>query len=231
MVNQNRSLSGRRYLFAAVLTLLIFSLGVMLGMVIEGKRVAVINEKANEQRLDFNSIQLQYEYINQLSLEKNCDALAKSFDNNVNTLEDTREKLESYHGQASVNKAEFDLIRREYTIAQFNYWLFAKKYKKLCNADIATILFFYDDEDKCNRCSDQGYILSYLKKTFGDRLLNFAIYGRYEDEPMVGIIKTAYGINEYPTLVIEDVAFDGFMAVDDVKEQVCLVINNTHEAC
>ena len=231
MVNPPRSLSGRRYLFAAVLTLLIFSLGLMLGLVIEGKRVAFIHEKTSEQNLDFSSLQLQYEYINQLSREKNCPALAKNFDENVNVLEDTRERLESYRDQSSVNKAEFEVIRRDYTIAQFNYWLFAKKYKSLCNANITTILFFYDDDDKCGECSNQGYVLSYLKNVSGDQLLNSAIYGKYEVEPMVGIIKTTYEVNEYPTLVIEDETFVGFMSADGLKEQICEVINNTHEAC
>ena len=211
----------RRYIFAGILTLLIFTLGLMLGLVIEGKRVEVIQEQANEQRLDLNSLQLQYAYINQLAQEKNCPALAKSFDKNVNTLESTRIKLENYYNGASVNKAEFDIIRRDYTIAQFNYWLFAKKYKSLCDADIVTVLFFYDDDDKCDTCSDQGFVLSYLKKIFEDKLLNFAIYGRYDSEPMVDILKSTYDIQRYPTLIIEDEKFEGFMDRTTLKNQLC----------
>ena len=231
MVNQQRSLSGRRYLLAAAITFLIFILGVMLGLVIEGKRVAVIQEESVEQRLDLSSLQLQYAYIDQLARENNCDAFSKNFNKDVEILESTRLRLESYYEQASVNKAELDLIRREYTIAQLNYWLLAKKYKALCNANISTVLFFYDENDKCNDCSEQGYVLTYLKDIFKDQLLVFAIYGKYESEPMIPILKKTYNIREYPSVVIEDDTFHGFMGTNDIKARLCLVINNTHEAC
>ena len=231
MVMHERSISKKRYIFAGVLTLLIFSLGVMLGLVIESKRVELTQKNAEEQRLDLSSLQLQYAYIDQLAQEKNCPALAKNFDKDVEVLEQTRATLENYYKASSVNKEEFKLIRREYTIAQFNYWLLAKKYKSLCNANLSTVLFFYDEEKKCPDCSDQGYVLTYLKNIFNDQLLVFAIYGKYEPEPMVEIIKRTYNISEYPTLVIEDDTFTGFMGEDEVKEQVCRVINNTHEAC
>jgi len=230
MVTFERNVHKRRYLLAALLTFLVFSMGLMLGLVIEGKRVEVSRERADEQRLDLGSLQLQYAYIDQLAQEGNCDALAKNFDKNINTLEESRVKLESYYDGAAVNKQEFDIIRREYTIAQFNYWLFAKKYKELCDAEIVTILFFYDDEEVCNKCNDQGFVLSYLKNIFEDDLLNFAIYGRYDAEPMVSILKNTYEVTQYPSLVIEDEKYEGFLDQDEVRTLICSNIQS-HEKC
>jgi len=228
---ERRPMNKRRYLLAALLTALIFTLGLMLGLVIEGKRVDISQQNANEQRLDLSSLQLQYAYIDQLAQEGNCPALAKSFDTNVNTLESTRIRLESYYNGASVNKDEFDVIRREYTIAQFNYWLFAKKYKDLCDADITTVIFFYDDDDKCDKCNDQGFVLSYLKNVFDEKLLNFAIYARYEDEPIVDIIRNTYDVTIYPTLIIEDEKVEGFLNRDDLKAMICSNLNDDHPEC
>src|SRR3989338_4537234 len=141
MVMVVRDISKRRYLVAGIITALVFVLGLMLGFVIEGKR------------LELGSLQLQYAYIDQLAQERNCNALAVNFGKNVNTLESARARLEDYYNGASVNKGDFEVVRRDYLIAQFNYWLFARKYQDLCRANIVTVLFFYDDDGRCSTCS------------------------------------------------------------------------------
>lgn len=226
-----RDISKRRYLIAGIITTLIFVLGLMLGLVIEGKRLEVSQAGSEKQRLELGSLQLQYAYIDQLAQERNCNALAVNFEKNVNTLESARARLEDYYNGASVNKGDFEFIRRDYLIAQFNYWLFARKYQDLCRASIVTVLFFYDDDSRCSTCSDEGFILSYLKSVFGDKLLNFAVYGRYDSEPMVGIIKGAYNVTSYPALVIQDEKHEGFVGRDELKGYICASLNNSHSAC
>ena len=231
MVTEPRTLNKKRYAFAAILTILIFTLGIMLGLIIEGKRFDLSQQRITEQRLDLSSLQLQYAYINQLTQEKNCPALTVSFNDNVNTLEQSRERLENYHKSASINKADFNLIKREYLIAQLNYWLLAKKYAQLCNASVTTILFFYDNEEDCNKCNDQGFILSYLKNTFKEQLLNFAIHGKQEQEPMVNILKDTHQINTYPTLIIQNQKIEGFINKEQLQKKICQNLNNHHPKC
>jgi hypothetical protein len=224
-----RPMSRRRYVMAGILTALIFSLGLLLGMVVEGQRVDFVQKQSNEQRLDISSLQIQYAFIDQLAQEMNCAALARSFDKNVHTLETTQAKLESYYDSASVKKEEFEFIRREYTLAQFNYWMFAKRYKDLCHANLTTVLFFY--ESKCDRCDDQGFVLSYLKNIFKERLLNFAINGGDSTEPMVEIIKSTYDVHTYPTLVIDGEKTEGFVSRDILLQKICIALNSTINEC
>ena len=231
MVADSRSFRKRRYVLAGVLTFLIFSLGLILGLVIEGKRVEFSQHRITEQRLDLSSLQLQYAYIDQLTQEKNCDALKVGFTENVDVLEESRVRLENYRQSSSVNRAEFEFIRRDYILAQFNYWLLAKRYNQICDAPVATILFFYDDEERCDRCNDQGFVLSHLKNVFDEQLLNFAIYGKYEKEPMVSIVGKTYDIDSYPTLVIDDEKIEGFVDIDRLKEIICSKLDGSHEAC
>src|SRR3989338_11451086 len=153
MVMVVRDISKRRYLVAGIITALVFVLGLMLGFVIEGKRLEASQSGSDAQRLELISLQLQYAYIDQLAQERNCNALAVNFEKNVNTLESARARLEDYYNGASVNKGDFEVVRRDYLIAQFNYWLFARKYQDLCRANIVTVLFFYDDDGRCSTCS------------------------------------------------------------------------------
>ncbi|MBA3064388.1 hypothetical protein FP803_03035, partial [Candidatus Woesearchaeota archaeon] len=64
-----RELNKKRYFIAALLTLFVFVLGLMLGLVIEGKRVQYIESMNRIEKLDYSSLQLQYAYIDQLSQE------------------------------------------------------------------------------------------------------------------------------------------------------------------
>lgn len=225
-----RAFKRRRYILAAALTLTIFLLGLMLGLVIESKRVAYVQDERAEQELDYSSLQLQYLYIDQLGQENNCDAVVKTFDRTVTDLERARTRLEEYSQRATVNRQEFELLQRDYTLAQIRYWLLARKTKNLCNTEFSTILYFFAPDEMCDSCNEQAFILTYLKKRMKDKLLNFVIMAEQE-EPMVDILKTTYNITKYPTLVIGDKKFSGFTPRSTILQELCREYTSEIEDC
>ena len=67
------------------------------------------------------------------------------FDNSIIELENNRERLDNYNKQSKVKQGDFDLLLREYTISQINFWLIAKNLKSSCSnsSDFVTIIYFY----------------------------------------------------------------------------------------
>ncbi len=227
---QQRPVSKKLYLIAFVITLGIFLLGMFLGLVIDSKRVSYVQTTAKQQVVDFNSLQLQYQYLNTLGEEKNCDALLKTFDRAIKALEDTRVRLEAYDRNSQINKDEYALLKREYTLAQFNYWFLAEKASKLCDEKISTILYFFSDEDTCPKCNEQAFVLTYLKKLFKDKLLNFAFDERLgEQEGIIAIMKTTYGMYEYPSLIVNGELVSGFTSAEQLLTRICPAHENIHE--
>ena len=226
-----RKYSKTRYLLTLLITCLIFVFGLMLGLVIEGARTSYLEEFSIRQALDYKSLQLQYQFIDQLGQEKNCDAISKTFDHAVESLENARTRLEDYDKDVTINKGDFDALKREYTLAQLRYWLLAKKTKTLCNMELSTILYFYSTKEKCPECEQQAFILTYLKKRFKDRLMNFAFDGEYEQEPMITILKDSYEIDQFPTIVIEDKKFGGLTDKDIILVEICKNYDPTLEDC
>jgi len=226
-----REVNKKRYFIAALLTLFIFILGLMLGLVIEGKRVQYIQSMNKIEKLDYSSLQLQYAYIDQLSQEKNCDAVSKTFESNVKSLIETSERLESYEQNANLNKKDLHALKREYILAQLNYWLLAKRTKKICNSDLVTILYFYSTDKECPDCGEQAFILTYLKNEFKDKLLIFALDSTYVDEPMIEMLKGQYGISRYPTLVIEGHVFEDFISKDKLLRAICPLYKEDIDYC
>ncbi|OIO61902.1 hypothetical protein COY26_01595 [Candidatus Woesearchaeota archaeon CG_4_10_14_0_2_um_filter_33_10] len=226
-----RELNKKRYFIAALLTLFIFTLGLMLGLVIEGKRVQYIQSLNKIEKLDYSSLQLQYAYIDQLSQEKNCDAVSKTFESSVKSLIETSERLENYEQNANLNKEDLYTLKREYILAQLNYWLLAQRTKKICNRDLVTILYFYSTDKECPDCGEQAFILTYLKNEFKDKLLIFALDSTYADEPMIEMLKNQYGITKYPTLVIEGHVFEDLVSKDNILKTICSLYEENIDYC
>ncbi|MBU1205092.1 MAG: hypothetical protein KKE93_04240 [Nanoarchaeota archaeon] len=226
-----REFNKKRYIIAALLTLSIFFLGLMLGLVIEGKRVQYIESMNRIEKLDYSSLQLQYAYIDQLSQEKNCDAVSKTFEKNILNLEEVRSRLENYERNANLNKKDFHTLKREYIIAQLNYWLLAQRTKKICDQDLVTILYFYSTDKECPDCGEQAFILTYLKNEFKDKLLIFALDSTYADEPMIEMLKDQHGISRYPTLIIEGHVFEDFIPKDGILRIICSLYKKDIDYC
>jgi hypothetical protein len=226
-----RKTSKEKYIVTALITGGIFLLGLMLGVVIEGKRVGYIDDISKTQNLDFSSIQLQYAFIDQLSQENNCEAVSTTFEKNIENLEATRARLESFDEDATLNKKEFDILKREYTLAQIRYWLLAKRTKNLCGSDIVTILYFFSDELECPQCDNQAFVLTYLKKVFKDKLLIFSFDSKFSQESMISIFESTYNISRYPSLVIEGETYEGIMETEEILKNMCHYYSNEIEEC
>jgi DNA-directed RNA polymerase len=227
----NREISKGKYLLAAIITLAIFLLGMLLGLVVEGKRVVYMQSFANQQKLEFGSLQLQYQYITELGQEKNCPAVLATFETYMETLVKAQNRLEDYEKDAKLDRNEFRLIKQDYTQAELNFWLLSKKVKEICKKDVVGILYFYSADTLCADCEKQSFVLSYLKDIFKDKLLVFAIDETLDIEPMVGILKETYNITEYPSLVIEDKAFSGFVENDAILREICSLYSEPPGEC
>jgi len=226
-----RKISKNKYVMAALITAGIFILGFFLGLLIEQQRVNYIEAQGEIQRLNFDSLQLQYLYVDQLSQEKNCGAVIKAFEDSVEALESARKRLETFDDDQTISDDEFLFQKREYTLAQVRYWLLNKRTGQLCDSDSVSILYFYSIDEECPQCEDQAFILNYFKGIFKQKLLVFAIDSNLEQEPLVNIMRSTYDIDKYPTLVIEDEVFHGLTSKDDILKAICRNLDQNEEAC
>ncbi len=207
---------------ALILAVLVFLTGISLGSFINQERAENLQKDTEISKLDFDSLQVQYLFLNSIiEKEKNCIAAATALDENIKSLEILGSKLTTYMSEQLITQEEdFETLKREYTLAEFRYWLFAKKFKESCNADNVLILYFYSNKD-CEYCSTQGVILSYLKGYFKDKLLNFALDIDFNKEPMIRIVKNTYNVTKTPTLVINEKKYEGFYSKEELLHIIC----------
>ena len=215
-----RSLRRGRYFIAFFLTAAIFIIGILLGYLISEYRSSNIADLSKVQRLDYDSLQLQYLYINTFVQQKNCPAAMKALDKSLSDLEMTRLKLEAYLSSPISGTKDFDLLKREYLLAEVRYWLFLKQTEGVCKKDSVSILYFYSNQN-CPDCVTQGMILTYMKDKFKDKLLVFALDSDFGEEPIINILKDSYSITSVPAMIIQDKKYDGLKTREELLSVIC----------
>ena len=228
---EKRNMKKARYMLAVIITVAVFMLGILTGINIENNRYKRMEKLAKEQETEFNSLQLQYIFLEQLGENESCAVILGILENNLRTLDPILKKIESYETNGNINDEDYINLKRQYTIANLRYWILAKKSQKICKTDLVNILYFYTTD--CESCKDQGFILSYLKSNFGDQLLVFPIDANL-DEPNVRILKTMYNISSvssYPILIIEEKKFEKFMSKKEILKQICPLYKKQWELC
>lgn len=228
---QRKSANKSRYLIALVITLLVFFLGVSLTLLVTNYRADVLTNTNRLQKLDYDSLQLQYLYLDALKDSKNCKAANKALEENINNLDKTRIRLEGYiEGTYNGKDEDLSLLKREYSLAQIRYLLLARQTEKVCPRDSISVLYFYSN-NKCDDCGAQGTILTYLKSQFEDKLLIFSFDADFDKEPLVPIIKEAFNVTLTPTLIIDDQKFEGLQRKEKILSRICPTYEEKPDLC
>lgn len=210
-----RKLSIKKYLLAFVLTIIIFSGGIVAGILLENARLQFAQQSTLEEKVNLRSLQLQQQFIQSGSAD--CPTLHKILDNSINELGRKNELIVDYEQRAILNDKEFQLQRRDYFLTEIQFYLIAKEIEQKCQKQSVKILYFYDRD----KYETQGDILGYLKKRFGPDLLIFSFDVEFIEEPMIHILLTSYNITTFPAIVIEDTIFEGHKKVEELKAEIC----------
>lgn len=217
-----RKISFDKYILAGLITLLIFSLGLALGMVVDNMRLDATNKVNKEQEINYQSLQLQYAFLTSLpNATDSCPTLKVALDKSVAELGQSLDTFEDYKKDTRINEKDYNLIGRKYLLDNINYWFFSEKAKDLCDINMVSVLYFYSLKD-CTVCPDQGVILTYFKKIFDERLLVFPINVDLEkEEPFIKIMRSRYNITSYPSVVIQEKKYEGVVQKQELSKLIC----------
>lgn len=231
MVMQHSPVNKKRYLVALFLTLVVFSLGLLIGYGITGVRLSYASDVEKQQRLAYDSLQVQTLYIANLLDKADCPALINTLEKNVDDVEQTAKKLEDFI-KNSETKEDYTVLKRQYVLSQIRYWLLAQEVNKLCKKDSVLVLYFYSVEPEfCEQCTTQGVILSYLKDQLKDKFLVFSFDANFGDEPLVTLLRTNYAVQRTPSLVINEKTYSGLVTKEALLQVVCSSYSEKPEIC
>jgi len=215
-----RRISTDKYIVAGIITVLIFGLGLVLGILLDDYRYKVVEDVNMEQEIKYLSLQSQYLYLNSFDSYNNCPVLSGALKNTVEDLSNSLSQVVASEEGKKISDARKNLIMRRYLLDNLRYWLLAKESKDKCNLDIVPILYFYSSD--CSSCPNQGTILTYFKKLFGEQVLVFPINLDFRNqETMVDIVLEQFNITKYPTIVIDNKKYEGVVMKEQLQKTIC----------
>ncbi len=219
---QEREISKQRFVVAGIITLLVFLVGILFGMFVDNERFAYQNKQSEIQRLDYESLQLQYLYINYIAEQnETCTALSKALEKTTSELGDLLDKVLSVKDQNPIRNPDYENIYRSYLQSNFKYWILAERAKEKCNFQSVIILYFFSEKN-CEICPEQGVVLTYFKKKFGENVLIFPVnVDLGQEETFIGLITSSYNVNTLPSLYIEGELYQGVVSKQDLSEILC----------
>lgn len=210
-----RKISFKKYAIAFILTLLVFSGGMMVGITLENARLSSAEQITLKEKVSLRSLQLQHNYID--SGVTDCKTLNTILENNINELEKKVRVIIDYEKKALFNEEEFQLQLQDYFLTEIQFYFLAQEIEQKCPQHNVKVLYFYDE----NKDDTQGNILGYLKKKFDNRLLIFSLNSQFPQEPMINTLLTYYNITQYPAVVIEEEVYQGHQTTEKLIEDIC----------
>jgi hypothetical protein len=211
---------------AAVLTAIVFIVGIQLGVWLDESRLQEIEQTLSESDLLFNDIRLQTLFYDSF-LSKSpqfCDiAEAANLAYNDRIYQEGL-RIERYE---LVNRFTPGMMqdRRRYALQQVQFWTNALKIKEICNSSYTTILHLWQYDTK--NVSEielpqklQSATLLELKERCGSRLM-------LSNAPIdlnltaVDFIVKNYNITQMPALVVNEATFiQGFTNITALQSMI-----------
>jgi len=223
-----RRISKDKYVVAGIITLLIFSLGITLGFILEDYRYNLIEEVNMNQEINYLSLQMQYLFLTSFSNLDNCPMISATLKAAITDLEESLSKVIAYEEEQDVPESRRDMVMRRYALDNLRYWLLAIESKQKCQLDIVPIVYFYSTQ--CPSCPNQGTVLTFFKNKFGEKVLVFPINTELkQQEPMVEIVMSQFSINKLPTIIVNNKKYEGVVGQDQLKEIICNHLDSAEE--
>lgn len=210
-----RKVSTTKYFLAFILTIVVFSGGVVVGIVLESARLADAEQITLEEKVNLRSLQLQQNYIE--SGIADCNALNLILEVNINELTRKMEIVNEYEKNALFNEEKFNLQLRDYFLTEVQFLLVSQEIDQKCSKDNLKIIYFYDE----NKFNTQGDVLDYVRKLFNGKVLVFSFNSAFDKEPLIKTLLTSYNITQFPSVVVEHEVFQGHTSVETLLNTVC----------
>ncbi|MBX4181610.1 thioredoxin family protein [Candidatus Parcubacteria bacterium] len=204
---------SKKYLFAFLITAIIFGTAVYASQRLTDKKVEDVRSIENRVALDILSSETQFALLEETS----CRDLGPGFLSKE--LGPLGEKLSYAENQTGFSDSDIESLKRSYFILEIKDYLLMKRLTAKCNIKPTFILYFYSTKDKCEDCEKMGYVLTALRDKYPD-LRVYSFDYNYD----VGAISTLVSIyklrGELPALIINGKPYYGFKNVDDLEKAV-----------
>jgi hypothetical protein len=209
-MNHRQKANPGKYLTVFAITTLVFIFGILVGNYFSSQKLEQIDDIGQQLKTDTTAMELQYELI----AEDPCAHLNSTpLADELYEMASKLDYMENRLGSDDPNVLE---LKRYYSLLELRHWLFMKKTNKECNKTSALIMFFYKNEEDCDSCKEQGYILTWIRRNYKDVYVYSFDYTI--QNAALDTLKKIYKIEGTPTVVIDKDTYNNFMSRAEIEQ-------------
>lgn len=205
---------------AFVLTLVIFVIGVFVGMWIDNSRVEEVREEYKGMEISSNDARMQSLYYRIFRNSSNfCEPAIQENLRFSDRVYAEGLRIDEYE---KINKLAPSLImdKRRYVLLKLQFWFNCIELKRDCNASYSNVVYFYSHYNTTMQENVQSVALMELKNKCGSSMMLIPLPVDL-DIATIDIIKGQYNITVTPTILIdEEVKLEGLQSEADLEEYV-----------
>lgn len=217
----------RVYIFVGLLSLLLYTLGVVTGSRVQTYflsktlgEIETLNSNLKELQNNLDSWKTQQIFISSLDKEKKCDFLN-------NLLENSQDKLSYYWSVLPPRLEEFELkgvksqeyenLKTDYMGVSLDVWGLTLQIEKECNPNLTSILYFYAPSEESIQ---QGKELDKLKLVAEARNKTITVFtiDFSSTDSFLNMIKSTFNISRAPSLLVKNMVFTGLTSSGNLTQ-------------
>ncbi|TSC69999.1 MAG: Uncharacterized protein CEO12_622 [Parcubacteria group bacterium Gr01-1014_46] len=203
----------RKYVFSFVITALIFATAIYLSNYFGQKKIDEIRNIQDKISIDILSSETQFSLLEQSSCK---DIGTGSLSTELSSLE---AKLTYTENQRGTEDPEVQTLKRYYSLLEIKDYLLMNKISEKCKKTPLSIIYFYSNNDNCEDCEREGFVLTRLRETYPE----LRVYS-FDYDMDLSAVKTLISINkvknELPAIVIKGEVYYGFQSIEELEKAV-----------
>ena len=205
-----RKISFNLYITALVITVLVFSLGVYVGM--------VIDESAKD-KVEGELLTLEQDlYLSRVLflVEDQVGEFCPIYSERLEAVDEERELIgDRLEYLESVRGLYDEELKERYYYLEFENYLLMKKMQNDCGEDYVLVLFFYDSGEESG---EQGEELDALRAS--DSNVKVFSFDGSSESAIVEVLKEQYSVDSYPAVVIGGELVSGLHSAAELAAEV-----------
>jgi hypothetical protein len=191
------------FLKAALITGVLVLISIVVGNYIENAAYSKLNSDLLKISEDNEAVLIMQSFAGDNDTQV-CGMIESQTDSMNGKIYNLRSELEAQKSTSILTN--YDLIRREYFLANARLLSLTKLYARQCGGKDNVLLFFYTSEKECPECFAQGRIIDDVRARCG----NLKVFSFPEDVDM-SVIKSFmayYKVSSSPSVVVDNSKFD-----------------------
>lgn len=172
MVKKSGKSQKYAFLYALIVTIIIFNVGIFMGYKLESYRINKINDWYFQSELELLDQRIQGDAFN--FIDFNCNTLVEENIKFADKIFEEAQIIDRYEKASRIND-EIISLHKKYDLLRTLFWINSIKIKEKCNSDYDNIIYFYKYNDaSINQKAKQRFfsnLLFQIKQEKGDGVM------------------------------------------------------------